>query len=254
MTISGPRMFARFAYPPNQLGYCGPDDSRALLEQLDDDRADPFLRDTARRFEGAWPYLGLIAASNRIADPLEPRVVEAYWIGNSLLDAVGPAALGDSLEERFRRVAGPRWAQLVAAVPAQVRPHHNFHVFGVYPWVGLVRSGVVDQPLRVLDRCRIRWGTVQAVYGDCAVVSSRPLEWDGRALALGLARPEQVLLRVDGHGLAPDVHDGDRIAMHWDWACGRLSARQQDELARRTRVTLDVVNGLPRPAPAALLG
>ena len=245
MTISGPRMFARFAYPPNHLGYCGPEDARALLEQLDDDRADPFLRNTARRFEGAWPYLELIAATNRIADPLAPRVA---------IDAVGPAALGDSLEERFRRVAGPRWAQLAAAVPAQVRPHHNFHVFGVYPWVGLVRSGVVDQPLRVLDRCRIRWGTVQAVHGDCAVVSSRPLVWDGRALALGLARPEQVLLRVDGHGLAPDVHSGDRIAMHWNWACGRLSAQQQAELARRTRVTLDVVNGLPRPAPAALLG
>lgn len=254
MTISGPRLFARFAYPPNQLGYCGPADSQALLEQLDDDRADPFLRDNARRFEGAWPYLELIAAANRIPDPLDPRVVEAYWIGNPLLDAIGPVALGDSLEERFRRMAGRRWEQLAAAVPAHVWPHHNFHVFGVYPWVGLVRSGVVDEPLRVLDRCRIRWGTVQVVQDDHAVVSSRPVVWDGVALGLGLERPEQVLVQAGGHGLAPDLHVGDRVAMHWDWACGRLSAQQQAELVRRTRAVLDIVNGLPRSAPAALLG
>ncbi|MFI5101343.1 MAG: DUF6390 family protein, partial [Actinomycetes bacterium] len=135
-----------------------------------------------------------------------------------------------------------------------VWPHHNFHVFGVYPWVGLVRSGVVDAPLRVLDRCRIRWGTVQVVQHDLAVVSSRPVVWDGRALGLGLERPEQVLLRVDGHGIVPDVQPGDRVALHWDWACARLSAQQQAELVRRTRAVLDIVNGLPRAAPAALLG
>ena len=32
--ISGPSLFARFAYPPNALGYCGPDDSRGLLEHV----------------------------------------------------------------------------------------------------------------------------------------------------------------------------------------------------------------------------
>ena len=30
--IPGPLLFARYAYPPNERGYCGPADSRALLE------------------------------------------------------------------------------------------------------------------------------------------------------------------------------------------------------------------------------
>jgi len=41
----------------------------------------------AQRFLGAWPYLSLIAAANA-RDPLDADVVEAYWVGNRLLDNV----------------------------------------------------------------------------------------------------------------------------------------------------------------------
>ncbi len=47
------------------------------------------------------PYLQLIARSNDIADPFDARVVEAYWIGNELLDGVEVRQLYDSLVERF---------------------------------------------------------------------------------------------------------------------------------------------------------
>ena len=30
--VSGPALFARYAYAPNALGYCGPNDPSALLE------------------------------------------------------------------------------------------------------------------------------------------------------------------------------------------------------------------------------
>ena len=32
---AGPVVFARYAYPPNALGYCGPADSGALLKEAD---------------------------------------------------------------------------------------------------------------------------------------------------------------------------------------------------------------------------
>ena len=28
--MNGPALFARYAYPPNELGYCGPDDPSVL--------------------------------------------------------------------------------------------------------------------------------------------------------------------------------------------------------------------------------
>ena len=52
-----------------------------------------------RGFEGAYPYLELIASENGIADPLDARVVEAYWLGNDLLEHVGPRARHDDLSE-----------------------------------------------------------------------------------------------------------------------------------------------------------
>ena len=51
----------------------------------------------AAQFEGAWPYLQLIAASNGIAEPLDPRVVEAYWTGNRLVTRAPPSASGGIL-------------------------------------------------------------------------------------------------------------------------------------------------------------
>ena len=46
----GPLLFARYAYPPNELGYCGGDDHRALLEQTSAGVVDGGLRHTLRGF------------------------------------------------------------------------------------------------------------------------------------------------------------------------------------------------------------
>lgn len=250
---SGALRFAAYAYPPNALGHCGPDASQQLLQQVAAGVDDPDLRRLARGFEGAWPYLELIAAANGLRDPLDSRVVEAYWVGNSLLDRVGPRMLGDSLEHRFRGRAGRSWSRLVDAVPAGAVPHHSFHVFGIYPWVGLLREGRVDEPLHVLDRCRVRWGQVVELRGAQALVASRPLRWDGHRILLGPPRPEQVVLRVDGLALVGPVRVGDWCSLHWDWVCERLSPRQLASLCRYTSDQLRVVNGTAFPAPAAVL-
>lgn len=251
--LGGALRFAAYAYPPNALGYCGPDAAQQLLEQVAAGVDDPDLRRLAKGFEGAWPYLELIAAANRIGDPLDPRVVEAYWVGNGLLDRVTPRLLGDSLETRFRDRVGRSWPRLVDAVPAGAVPHHSFHVFGVYPWLGLLREGRVEEPLHVLDRCRVRWGQVVEVRGAEAVVRSRPLRWDGRRLGLGDAREERALLRLDGRGLVGGVQAGDWCSLHWDWVCERLDRRGLAALRRYTLRQLTVANSTPFPAPAAVL-
>jgi hypothetical protein len=252
---SGALLFARYAYPPNELGYCGPDQSRQVLQQTAAGVDDPDLRALLRGFDGAWPYLELIAGSAGIPDPLDPRVVEAYWVGNDLLGSVGIPALGRSLAERFRpRVTASAWSALCEVVPAGAVPHHSLHVFAVYPWVGLLRSGRVDEPLRVLDQCRIRWGHVVDVFGATALVRCAPLAWDGRALALGPARIEQVRVRADEGGLVGELNPGDWCALHWDWVCDRLGPRRLAALRRWTRHTLDLVNAQHHPAPLAVLG
>lgn len=257
MTIvaDGALVFARFAYPPNELGYCGPDAGTELLERAAAGASGPQLRGLAQAFAGAWPYLELIAHANAIADPLDRRVVEAYWIGNRLLEQVGTRRFADSLATRFHPVMrlGPPRERLLDPLGADARPHHSFHVFGVYPWTGLLRTGRIDEPLHVLDRCRVRWGRVESIDGDDVVVASRPLRWVHGRLELGASRLETAIAGRRGQRLAPLLRPGDWCALHWDWVCQPLTSAQLVALRYYTRRQLAAVNAVPYPAPAGVL-
>jgi hypothetical protein len=246
----GPLLFARYAYPPNALGYCGTDETHLLLEYGAARVSDGGLAEAARTFEGAWPYLTLIAAANEIADPLDPRVVEAYWVGNGLLDRVRPGDLARHVEERFRGRIGRSWQRVLDAVEAGAVPHHTFHVFAVYPWLGLMRTGVVDQPLHVLDRCRTTAALVESSSGDSARVLVRPLLWDGRRLALGSSIRRTVSWRDEGYALVTDLRPGEWVSLHWDFVCDRLSPAAARRLDGVTRAVLASVNATPSTAAA----
>jgi hypothetical protein len=235
MSAEGALLFARYAYPPNELGYCGPPDAAALL------RSDAVagIERRARRFEGAWCYLEFLAAAAGLPDPLDARVVEAYWIGNDLLDRADSGALVDRLLDRFRGQSGGTWREAAGRALA----HHSFQVFEVYPWAGLLGAGGAPTALSILDRCRIRTGVVLAVDGETATVESSPLVLDGGATDVGPARPEVVRWSAGGRALIEGLAPGDLVALHWDWVCDvitreqaawieTLEARQREEVGR----------------------
>ncbi|HUY23482.1 MAG TPA: DUF6390 family protein [Acidimicrobiales bacterium] len=253
VTAPGPVLFARYAYPPNALGYCGPADPEGLLgaaaaadaaAAVVDVVEVEALADRAAHFTGAWPYLRLIAASNDVLDPLDARVVDAYWVGNALLDRVPPAGLAEVVDAQLELGHGPAAAAAPGTVPAGGHANHSFHVFAVYPWLGLLRSGMEGPPLMVLDRCRIRWGTVEAVDADAATVRSRTLRFSDGRLELGHERVEDVRYRIDGVGFVGDLAPGDSVSMHWDWVCERLSPARRERLQASTERSLGVVNAL----------
>jgi hypothetical protein len=239
---SGPVLFARYAFGPNRLGLCGPEDWRSLLE-AGAAGADREIRQLAMGFEGAYPYLQLVARASGIEDPLDRRVVEAYWLGSELSDGVEPERMASSLALRFRpRVTPGEWRWLAAKPAAGARPTHAFHVLDVFPRMGLLRGGKVHDALSLMDSCRIRWGRVSEVAGDRLVVESRGLELvDGR-LRLGVPRPSSVQRWLDGRGFVDDVMVGDVVSLHWDWACDRLSATQLRNLVDRTRRHIAIAN------------
>ena len=235
-------MFARYAYPPNERGYCGPADHLELLGYAASGAVDAGLETLARAFSGPWPYLTLLAGAAGIRDPFDVRVVEAYWVGNDLLEGVGVAELGRTMEERHRPRAGSAWPFLAEAVPAGAVCHHSFHVFGVYPWVGLLRETHRGEPLEILDRCRIRWGKVVATAGEHVVVESRPLTWDGHRLELAAPIKETAQRGVDGTGFLDDLEPGEWVSLHWSWVCDRLTDRQLRDLRRYTARQLTITN------------
>ena len=247
----GPVLFARYAFAPNRLGYCGPDAVEELLGEAADDRPDRgravvddrALRELARGFEGAWPYLELIARANGIADPLDRRVVEAYWLGNPLLDGVGPEDLATSLRLRFRPRLRPEGWRWLAGKPADgAVPVHAFHVLDVFPRVGLLRSGATDRALEVMDSCRIRWGRVLERDGNSLVVNAVPISMVAGRLELGPPRAERVQAWRDGRGFVDGVEPGDVVSIHWSFACDRLTPRQLANLIGWTRREIGVAN------------
>jgi len=223
--LSGPVRFARFAMPPNRLGYCGPGDD-GVLDPYVRGHEDRGLREVAAGFEGAFPYLRLLAGADHRRDPLDADVVEAYWIGNELLDRVSVHDFGTSIDDRFRRRAGADWRHIDQTIGEGVA-NHAYHVMHVMPWAGLLRDGIVDEPLRVIDRCRVSWATVVESTGVAAdesgpfgvLVRRDPLLWSGSRLVFGHPIVEAVSSPFP-------VDAGDVVAVHWDWICERLDLRQ----------------------------
>lgn len=239
MSRPGALLFAQYAYPPNELGYCGPAGAEAMLAP---DATDDIER-RARLFEGAWTYLELLAEAAGLDDPLDVAVVDAYWVGGDLLDDVDPAALVARLEDRFRGQVGGTWRE----ASERARAHHTFQVFEVYPWARLLREGRPPGPaLRVLDRCRIRVGEVLAVTGEAVTVATRPLAWDGSRVSEAAAVTETARWSVDGSSLIDVPAVGALVALHWDWVCEKVTAERAlriEHLERHARVAAGLSPG-----------
>lgn len=231
----GHALFARYALPPNELGYCGPADVGVLLRG--DNPTE--IAAHAREFDGTWPYLTTIAEAAGVTDPLDADVVNTYWVGGPLLDRIDPTSLLNTLRGAFAGQVTGLLSELTD--PVGVLAHHSFHVFVVYPWVRFLGRDAATA-LRIMQDCRIRWGTVESVEDETAIILSRPLVIDGNVIALGDAVTERVQWSAHGVSLVGAPRAGDIVSAHWHRTCGTLSDAQATALATATQTTLDLVN------------
>ena len=225
----GHELFARYAYPPNGLGYCGPPDGDGPSE----------LATHAKEFDGAWPYLTAIADAVARSDPLDEDIVRSYWVGGPSLDKVDPAVLLTRLRTAFKGQVTGLLGELTT--PTGVLAHHSFHVLVVYPWVRFL-SRDATTALGVMQDCRISWGTVESVAGEQVQIAARPLTLDAGTLTLGEPRTERVCWSKGGVSLAPTPEPGATVSVHWDWVCGTLTDDESLALVAATQATLDLVN------------
>ncbi len=238
-SVAGTTRFVRYAFMPNRLRYCGGDDNRTIFEYALAQTREPPLVEMLRKFHGAVPYLSLIARRNGIADPFDERVVEAYWIGNALLERVEARELYDALRTRYGKELPPRVMDRVAAkAPAGARPHHSFHVLDVWRHTDRASADV----LATLDSCRVSWGTVVSLEDADVIVDRPPLVLREGRLDLGEPQRERAVRLVEGRGFATELAVGDVVSVHWGWVCERLAPRQRAALERYTRQHIDLAN------------
>lgn len=227
----------RFSLVTNERSFCGPQGAaQRFLDHLQG-RGDPrALRRDFERFEGLYPYLQAIAQKAR-SDFLDHDVVEAYWIGNQLLEGFADKQIAAIIRHLGRRgLPAFLVEELIDELPPGFIPHHNFNVF----YVGVGRTtGAVQPVLENMDKCRISWGEVVRVNRDSLLVRRRPVVQLDGAYLLGPTRRE----RVDRLPLLlPSVRKGDVIAIHWGGACMLLNDAQQRHLQHATERVFEVMN------------
>lgn len=224
----GAEMFARYAYAPNQLGYCGPQDSPGLLDGTRDD-----IENAAKQFTGAWPYLQVLSRMTGIPDPLDHHLVESYWLGGGIGAELNSHTFTAELLALIAPQARHYWTHLTEDLADEATPNHCFHVFAVYPWSRLLGKGADEHPLSVLDNCRISWGTVLSTDGVTTVVLSQHLCWKRSGLSLSPPETRRVETRTEARRDVP-VRPGDLVAMHWGRVCDRLTPEQMARLKDST--------------------
>ncbi len=237
----GHRLFACYASAPNARGYCGPPAGAAALQAVAcGGGAGVDVRTLATRFSGAWPYQCLIAEQAGIDDPLDERVVRAYWTGNHMTHEIDARRLGEQLLRRFAGQAGGYWSHVNEELLDEVTPTHAFHVLGVYPWTRLL--GEHDEPRQVLEACLVRLAEVLEVRGDAVLVRARRLTWDGRRLARSRPAEEQATWRTAHGAFTGPLRAGDQVALHWGHICDELGVTDAAQLEHWTEVQIEATN------------
>lgn len=237
MNVSGVPLCARFSIATNRLNYCGPADADRVLGRAIRTGEDLAAAATLlRQFEALEPYLAAIAAKHG-REPFDREVVEAYWIGNRLLDAFTREDFRGILRVlRTRGLPGPVAARISAHLPERPIPHHTFHV--TFVGVGAV-SGKVATTLEAMERCRPSLARVVRMGPDALEVETNSLRVGDRRLSLG--PPERSTLPFDPSFL-PDVAEGRWVACHWRWPAVVLELDQVARLETYTARSLEAAS------------
>lgn len=233
---------SRYAFGPNRLHYCGPDANREIFDYIRENETDAGLSILMKQFRTMYPYLKRIAASNDIRDPFDQRVVEAYWIGNRLLENISRKELYDHLVDDHglkKRLDRKSFGHLTDLVGHGALPHHSFHVFTVWKRTGHAEK---SHTLESMDACRISWGLVTAVDGPFVTVQRKPLTLQNGKLALGEITSERLTRTLDARDDIENLQTGNIVTIHWGVLCEAISKRQAAMLQRYTLESMALAN------------
>ncbi|HNW09489.1 MAG TPA: DUF6390 family protein [bacterium] len=246
--MSGLKRAAAYSIKPNMLERCGPKDAYKVLFDYVTNRTDfaeSAIREILRQFEVATPYYTLIARANGINDPFDERVVEAYWLGNELLEKVTAEAVGWVIEQDVKREGwnSEQISLMFRAITLEkARAHHSLSVMYFFTRPGRELDPLVTKSIQdSLDNCRVCSGIV-IECGEQLTVIYQPLLFDYQRI-VRIGEPEKKTINWGMFYPNDSVVDtGSVIAFHHGWAIECLSVEQARNLDKYTRLTLAAVN------------
>ena len=234
--MDGVELAARFSLITNHLRFCGPESAeKQFHEYLSKKDNAKEVESSLKKFEGLYVYLSAIADKSG-KNFIDYDVVEGYWIGNSLLDKFNDEDIKKIITQLMGRgLPKTIGNSLKAKLPSGFVPHHNFNVFFV--GVGNI-TGSVEATVQNMDNCRISHGIVQDIVGDHLVVKTDSVAKD----STGYILKDDIKNVVYHPDFMPGLKKGDTVALHWGYACMRLTDKQASNLDKYTRKILDIIN------------
>lgn len=233
---------ARYAFMPNKLSFCGPDKNEDLFHYGHSQEVDQGLDLILKEFQVLYPYLKLIAQANQLKDPFNERIIEAYWIGNQLLENVTKPKLYNHLidEQKLKKKLNKKLLKkTIEKIPLGAKPHHSFHVLSVWK-----RTGNLDimHTINTMDLCRIGWGKIKGVNRPYLEVDYQPLVLEKDRLELGQAISQKILYEINNLGFIKKPKIGKWVSFHWGFACEILNKYQVENLKKYTQESIRLAN------------
>ena len=240
--VPGTILWARYSFSSNRLKYCGPDANLDLFERTASKVNDKKLREILCEFEAAFPYIQFIASENRIKDPFDWRVVEAFWLGNELLNNISINKFYKHLKDRFSKRAKPLVFDLFAGkISAGSKPYHAFHVFEIYQRFGSWRGIDLGPVIETINNCKISWGRIIKIEKETLDIEYQPLILS-KKLSFGTSEIKKIDYKFRDKSFLENPKVGDWVSFHWNWACDILSKRQLKNLRKLTLWHLKLAN------------
>ncbi len=245
MDKQGLLLCARYSVAPNFFGYCGPDENLSLVDHLKENVGDSEVTSILSEFETLYQYLIFIATENKIYDPFDKKVVEAYWIGNPLLHKASNFDYISLLNEKLsleHKIGMKKFQPIKRKVLSNhFYPHHSFHVFNIFKRTGNDPS---NHTLETMDACRISFGKVksQKAKGKNVIVEYKPLVFINNKLQLGLPVEKELRIDYKGKSFHNGLKEADWVSFHWGFVCDVLTPQQVKNLEFYTNKSIEFFN------------
>lgn len=229
-----------YSAPASVVGIDGPagiQEKKSLEDYLNGgELAEEKIKSILKRFVGVHPYLELIAEKNQIADPYDEKVVEAYWLGNSLLEKVDWKDLARLVKTKIKDLMPlnkKKEESIVKRIVPGISAHHSFHVFFIGSLVGREEARE-----KLIDRCRIAWGKVLEIQKENILIEHQSLKRNRGDYELGSLE----IIEVKKIAWPKRVEPGNWLAWHWGVACDTLTSQEVKNLRKYTLQNITVYN------------
>ena len=207
---SGLLLFCQHAYPASLKGACGQNNLEALRNFIQTGKQPKNIRQVLLGFPSAIKNLKQLSRQSGIKDIFDYRLVEAYWLGNNLLESF----------------------------PKNKKP---FHLASLLQSLQPALKKDLPRSVKLLENCRISYGQVLKIekpisrkqkIGKAAIIAYAPLGFQNKTVVFQKDKIKKVSF------IDPQIRKNDCVSLHHNYICSVLTEKQLIQLAGHTLLQL----------------